>query len=59
MDGPFIVVVVCMQAILVSTSDYVKNELLLIQRDLRPLEERAATVESEIREAMGEGTKMC
>ena len=40
-----------------STSDYIKNELLLLQRDLRPLEERAVAVEKEIREAMSMGKR--
>ena len=38
-----------------SQSDYVKNELLALQQQLRPLEERALGVEKDLREAMAKG----
>lgn len=41
--------------ILVSQSDYVKNELMSLHKQLHPLEERAVVVETEIREAMAKG----
>lgn len=36
-------------------SDYVKNELLTLQQQLRPLEERTLGVEKDLREAMAKG----
>ena len=43
------------QDILVSQSDYVKSELMILHQQLKPLEERAGLIEKEIREAMAKG----
>lgn len=44
------------QAILVSESEYVRSELLILQKNLKVLEERGFTIERDIRVAMAEGS---
>ena len=44
------------QAILVSESEYVRSELLVLQNNLKVLEERGFTIEKDIRVAMAEGS---
>ena len=43
------------QEILKSESEYVRTELTVLQQKLRQLEERAFTIEKDIREAMATG----
>ena len=47
------------QAILVSESEYVRSELLILQKNLKVLEERGFTIERDIRVAMAKGSTSC
>ena len=48
-------VYVMSQEILKSESEYVRSELMGLQQQLRQLEERALSIERDIREAMATG----
>ena len=45
------------QDILVTQSEYVKGELIHLRRSLQDLEDRAGNIETDIRNAMSEGSR--
>ena len=47
------------QDILVTQSEYVKHELIRLRQSLQELEDRASTIETDIRNAMSEGECYC